>query len=132
MKKHIICLQGQGDIDVALCTPEQFTWIESDPLVRGRSSWTETDPTRNVAVEVTIGSYDNDRALAVVTGQEVLFTSFGAAAEYAKSKAERLPKKSITGVSIKVAQRNNPAIIHTSQQGAHNALLQTHPGLPKR
>ena len=61
--RHLVILEGQGDADIGLVTPEQFAWINSPYPRGGRPSWIEHDPGDGHEVIVTCGSGDNDRAL---------------------------------------------------------------------
>lgn len=68
--KYLIVLRGQGDTAVTLAEAAAKQWIERPPKP-GKTGWKEKIPTAVIAnhnpdyktAEVTIGSYDNDRAL---------------------------------------------------------------------
>lgn len=80
---HLVVLTGQGDTTISLVTADQFEWINSPPPLHsaGKSSWIEHDPSDNHAVNVTVGSMDNDRALQV---NGIEFGATAAAHRYAK------------------------------------------------
>lgn len=78
INKYLIVLEGQGDTDIILANPAAEAWI-SKPAKFGKSCWKETIPAAVLAghelddadddydprkPEITIGSYDNDRALS--------------------------------------------------------------------
>lgn len=62
---YLINLEGGGDTDITVVNKEVFDWIGSDfSCDAGEYSRDETIPGTDVVVNVTCGSYDNDRALA--------------------------------------------------------------------
>lgn len=98
---YLIILTGQGDTDIRLANAEAKEWIESAPPAGHDGAWEEeipaavcegqeidspdTDGEGNVTYDprkpqITIGSYDNDRALAC---PGIPFDSVRAAMRYA-------------------------------------------------
>ena len=65
--KHLVVLEGGGDRDIGFVTAQQWEWIHSDPPGDGKSGWQEADPETKRRVTVTIGSYENDRAIHALT-----------------------------------------------------------------
>ena len=77
---YLIHLTGQGDVEVAFVNKEVFDWINSTdkgqaPADRGKSGWYDQTvpkfvsdrlPSDERGVFLTIGSFNNDRALAVI------------------------------------------------------------------
>jgi len=84
----VICMDG-SDADVKLVTGKQWVWIHRDP--RPADSWAETDPgDKQNIVQVTCGSYENDRALQASALPGATFDSAKAALAFIKAEGHTL------------------------------------------
>lgn len=89
--KYMITLSGGGDTDVFFVDKPVFDWINSGipAHAAGKGSWVEKMPGVENDDEdndpfVTIGSYDNDRAIYAGSQCADRFSSVGDGLKYAK------------------------------------------------
>lgn len=107
MKLHLMVLQGQGDTIVSLLNVEHYQWIlsrETPGRKSKESSWSDTacppdlfkaikadDPDiEDEGVPVTIGSYQNDRAMYSYGVAEYTGDSVTEAVQWAKANGHEL------------------------------------------
>lgn len=70
MKKFLIILTGQGDLEIKLCAPETEAWLDlparGNEVVPPEVAAGDPDynPGERINVYVSLGSADNDRAIA--------------------------------------------------------------------
>src|SRR3954464_14699658 len=88
MKLYLLVMEGQGDTHTKLVTENVWNWImrrDTPGRENGKSGWIDTAAPESVVkavkednedVFVTIGSYQNDRAL-FARGEEVPFDEYG-------------------------------------------------------
>jgi hypothetical protein len=103
MKVYIVSLAGQGDVDIKVVDAATYNWIigpQGDP--KGKSGWKDKlcpESQRELMEaegwkfppEVTIGSYENDRAiLARPMKGYASYQSITAAVKAIKKKGDKL------------------------------------------
>lgn len=74
---YLVLVMDGSDAQTALVEETAFDWIESavPRQGRGKSSWREKIPGTDTPVQITVGSYENDRAIHLIAESKKTFDS---------------------------------------------------------
>lgn len=74
---YIVTVLDGSDAQTALVEENVFDWVGSNipRQGQGKSSWHEKIPGTDTRVQISVGSYENDRAIHLIAQAEVTFDS---------------------------------------------------------